>query len=65
MTEEQFWNSPLDEEEQWYEDHFDEFVPVKNLADIRRQMMEAAKNPPVVHKNDEIAEKQKALVPQK
>lgn len=49
MTDEQFWNSPLDEEEQWYEDHFDEFKPVENQPEIRKQMMEAAKNPPVVH----------------
>lgn len=25
-----FWDSPLDEEEQWYENHADEFKPVDN-----------------------------------
>lgn len=42
MTEEIFNNSPLDEEEQWYEDHFDEFVPSENQEQIRKEMMEAA-----------------------
>lgn len=44
MTEDQFWNSPLDEEEQWYEDHFDEFRPCENQAELRNQLMEAAHN---------------------
>lgn len=42
MTEEQFWNSPLDEEEQWYEDHFDEFVPAP--AWVGKSLRKAAKN---------------------
>lgn len=44
MTEEQFLNSPLDEEEQWYEDHFDEFVPCENQEEMRRNLREAAHN---------------------
>lgn len=44
MTEDQFWNSPLDKEEQWYEDHFDEFVPCENQAEMRKKMIKAAKN---------------------
>lgn len=39
-----FWNSPLDEEEQWYEEHSDEFVPVENQEEMREKLMEAAKN---------------------
>ena len=42
MTEEQFWNSPLDDEEQWYEDHIDEFVPCENQKKLREQLAEAA-----------------------
>ena len=38
----------LDEEEQWYEDHSDEFVPCQNQAEMRRQIMAAAKLPPVI-----------------
>lgn len=40
--DEKFWNSPLDEEEQWIEDHFDEFVPCKNQEQIRSELMKAA-----------------------
>lgn len=36
-------NSSLDEEEQWYEDHSDEFVPSKNQEVLRKELMEAAK----------------------
>lgn len=57
MTEEQFLNSPLDEEEQWYEDHFDEFVPVENIDDVRKKMIEAAKNPPVIHHSEPAVKK--------
>ncbi|MGP1496456.1 MAG: hypothetical protein ACTTJG_06615 [Treponema sp.] len=38
----------LDEEEAWYERHSDEFVPVKNQEEIRKRLMEAAKNPPKI-----------------
>lgn len=44
MTEEQFWNSPLDEEEQWYEDHLEEFEPCENQEEMRRLLTEAARN---------------------
>ena len=44
MNKEIFENSPLDEEEQWYEDHFDEFVPYENQEEMRNQLMQAAKN---------------------
>lgn len=40
--DEKFWNSPLDEEEQWIEEHFDEFVPCKNQKEMRKELMEAA-----------------------
>lgn len=43
MTKEQFLNSPLDEEEQWYENHFEEFVPSENQAELRKQAIDAAK----------------------
>lgn len=42
--EDKFWNSPLDEEEQWYEDHSDDFVPVENLQKERKVLIQAAKN---------------------
>lgn len=55
MTEKEFEtlldNSPLDEEEQWYEAHFDEFVPCENQEEMRKMLIEAAKNPPLVHKS--------------
>lgn len=38
-----FWDSPLDEEEQWYENHSDEFKPVDNQSEMRKKMIEAAK----------------------
>ena len=44
-----FENSSLDEEEQWIEDHRNEFVPVENQEDVRDQFIEAAKNPPKMH----------------
>ena len=47
-----WWDTDLDEEEQWYEDHFEEFVPCKNQEEMRHQLMEAAKLPPVIHYAD-------------
>ena len=44
MTEEQFINSPLDEEEQWYEEHFEEFRPCKNQEEMRAKLQKAAHN---------------------
>lgn len=35
MTKEIFENSPLDAEEQWIEDHFDEFAPSENQDERR------------------------------
>ena len=43
MTKEIFENSPLDAEEQWIEDHFDEFVPSENQDELRKELMEAAR----------------------
>ena len=43
MTKEIFENSPLDTEEQWYEDYFDEFVPSENQEQLRKELMEAAR----------------------
>ena len=39
-----FWNSPLDEEEQWFEEHSDEFIPSENQEEIRVSLKNAAKN---------------------
>lgn len=44
-----FWDSPLDEEEQWYENHSDEFKPVDKQAEMRKEMIEAANKPAVIH----------------
>jgi len=44
-----FWESPLDEEEQWYENHSDEFKPVDKQSEMRKKMIEAAKKPAVIH----------------
>lgn len=45
-----FWESPLDEEEQWYENHSDEFKPVDKQAEMRKEMIEAANklSPPLL-----------------
>ena len=51
--EEAFWKSSLDEEEQWYEDHAEEFVPCENQAEMRRQAMAAAARPAVIHYSDD------------
>ena len=34
VEEEIFMNSPLDKEEQWYEDHSEDFVPMKNQEQL-------------------------------
>ena len=34
VEEEIFMNSPLDKEEQWYEDHAEDFVPMKNQEQL-------------------------------
>jgi hypothetical protein len=44
-----FWNSPLDEEEQWYESHSDEFKPVDKQSEMRKKLIEAANKPAVIH----------------
>lgn len=44
LQEEDFGNSPLDEEEQWYEDNADDFVPSENQIELRQSLMEAAQN---------------------
>ena len=51
MTEEIFMNSPLDKEEQWYEDHSEDFVPMKNQEQLRKELMEAAKRNVEARKN--------------
>ncbi len=47
------WEHPeydnLDPEEMWYEEHSDEFVPCENQEELRRQLMEAASHPAVLH----------------
>lgn len=42
MTEEQFLNSPLDEEEQWIEDHLEEYIPAPEW--VGKSLRKAAKN---------------------
>lgn len=42
MTEERFLNSPLDEEEQWIEDHLEEYVPAPEW--VGKSLRKAAKN---------------------
>ena len=51
VEEEIFMNSPLDKEEQWYEDHAEDFVPVKNQEQLRKELMEAAKRNIEARKN--------------
>lgn len=46
-----WWDTDLDEEEQWIEDHLDEFVPSPKW--VGESLHEAANHPPVViHEND-------------
>ena len=42
-----FENSPLDEEEQWIEDHVNEFVAAPEW--VGESLRKAAKNPPKIH----------------
>lgn len=44
MSDEVFDNLVLDEEEQWIENHLEEFVPVENQKEMREKLIEAAKN---------------------
>ena len=46
-----FANSPLDEEEQWIEDHSDDFVPAPEW--VGKSLREAAKNPPRIRYSKE------------
>ena len=55
LQEEAFWNSPLDEEEQWYEDHASEFVPAPEW--VGKSLREAAKKPPVIHYSEKKPKK--------
>lgn len=42
----------LDEEEQWFEDHFEEFVPAD--PGIRQKLMEAAAQPPRIERRKQM-----------
>lgn len=42
MAEERFLNNPLDEEEQWIEDHLEEYVPAPEW--VEKSLRKAAKN---------------------
>lgn len=42
MTEERFLNNPLDEEEQWIENHLEEYVPAPEW--VGKSLRKAAKN---------------------
>ncbi len=59
--EEAFWNSPLDVEEQWMEDHSDEFVPCENQAEVRQQMMTAAARPAAVRYSSDAGKGRKLM----
>ena len=59
--EDAFWNSPLDAEEQWMEDHSDQFVPCDNQADVRRQMMTAAARPAAVRYSSDAGKGRKPV----
>ena len=61
MSDAVFDNLVLDEEEQWIEDHLDEFVPFEGNEKMRRQMIEAAKNPPKIHYSDKGTKKPVSL----
>ncbi len=52
-----FWKAPLDEEEQWFEEHSDEFIPCENQEEARKSLKEAAKNT-----MNEIENKNKKMV---
>lgn len=43
FQEKAIWNSPLDQEEQLYEDHSEEFVPMKNQEELRKELISAAR----------------------
>ena len=43
-------NIELDEEEQWIEDHLDEFEPAPEW--VGKSLKEAAKNPPIIVKSE-------------
>lgn len=43
-------NNTLDDEEQWIEDHLEEFVLVDDGGVMKRSLMEAAKEMPIVHR---------------
>ena len=43
-TKDPFADLVLDPEEQWVEDHAEEFVSVENLAEVKKEMEEAARN---------------------
>jgi predicted DNA binding CopG/RHH family protein len=47
MSDAVFDNLVLDEEEQWIEDHLEEFVPAPEW--VGESLREAAKNPPRIH----------------
>lgn len=53
--EEAFWNSPLDEEEQSYEDNAENFVSAPEW--VGKSLREAAKNPPTVHYSERQVKK--------
>lgn len=42
MTEEIFTKSPLDKEEQWYENQSKEFVPMRNQEQLQKELMRSA-----------------------
>ena len=59
MSDAVFDNLVLDEEEQWIEDHLEEFVPAPEW--VGKSLREAAKNPPKIHYAEKENKKQVSM----
>lgn len=54
-------NLHLDKEEQWHEDHLDEFAPVDNLEEMKSKLIQAAKQPAKVLHLEKLQKKPVSL----
>ncbi len=61
MKDKVFDNPILDKEEQWIEDHLNEFTPFEGADKMREQLIEAAKKPPKIHYSDKETKKPVSL----
>ncbi|MBO4320605.1 MAG: hypothetical protein J5857_09075 [Treponema sp.] len=59
MSDAVFDKLVLDEEEQWIEDHLEEFVPAPEW--VGKSLREAAKNPPKIHYSEKESKKPVSL----